>query len=296
MTTATRFTPEYTREILATACKRVQLDPRAELIRMGENALYRLDNVQIMARVGRSRQASEKEVAIAEWLKASDFPAATIATIQQPVVVDGTPVTFWRYIEESPEPVTPADLGMILRRLHTLPVPSDLALPHFAPMPKVVDRLAVYGAALSSIDRDYLHSQQDDLTAKFERLEFALDSGPIHGDAHAANLMRDRSGTVRLIDFEDFAYGPREWDVCVEAVRYRSLGWVTDEQYRQYVDSYGFDPLTWSGFEVVCSIRELNMTTWLLQMIGQSAEVDQEVSVRINDLRSGSRRRHWKTF
>lgn len=51
----------------------------------------------------------------------------------------------------------------------------------------------------------------------------ALPSDVIHGDAHEGNALRDRTGTVRLTDFESFALGPREWDAGVLALRYRLI-------------------------------------------------------------------------
>src|SRR5207248_11023444 len=100
------------------------------------------------------------------------------------------------------------------------------------------------------------------------------------------NLMRDEHGTVRLIDFEDFAWGPREWDVSVAAVRYKAFGWLDKDSYEAYVKAYGFNPLDWSGFPVLRAIRELNMTTWLMQRMGESAEIDSEILRRISDLRN----------
>lgn len=298
MQTALRFTPEYTQRVLVKACARAGLDATsARLVRMGENALYHLADAHVMARVGRSLRASHKEVAIARWLSHHEFPAASIIPeVDQPVVIDTTPVTFWQFIDESAEAVTSVDLGSVLRRLHGLEAPLNVDLPPFEPMPKVDNRLAAYGSHLRADHLNFLHTRKDELESAFRHLRFELGYGPIHGDAHAANLMRDLSGVVRLIDFEDFCHGPREWDVCVEAVRFHALGWVSDASYRAYVHSYGFDPLTWPGFDVVCAIRELNMTTWLLQMIGQSSDIDQEISTRIDDLRSGARPRHWKTF
>lgn len=298
MDTAT-FTPESTRKALESACKVAGVRAAgAELVRLGENAMYRLAVPPIMVRVGRSTAASRKEARIAMWLASHQFPAARLADVEveQPVVIDDLTVTFWEFIEQSSEAVSSAELGSVLRNLHGLPEPSDLSLPFFEPMPKVENRLNEIGARLPEDDRRFLQEQRENLEVEFSKLDLVLGFGPVHGDYHEGNLLRDRFGTIRLIDFEDFCWGPREWDACIESVRYRAMGWSSDEDYAAYVRAYGFDPLDWSGFPVVRAIRELNMTTWLAQQLGQSSEVDAEVRKRIADIREGQAPRRWRVF
>ena len=291
------FTPDTTRELLDEACEATGLDTGgAQLIRMGENAMYRLASGTIMARIGRSVSAARKEARVANWLAAHQFPAERLASVKQPVILDEFAVTFWEFIEEDEKRPTPEELGALLFALHKIPEPSDLSLSFFEPMPKIENRLATVGGFLPREDVTFLDQRREELQLEFGHLKFPLGFGPVHGDCHAGNLMRDQTGLVKLIDFEDFCWGPREWDVCVEAVRYYSFGWVSDEDYAEYTSAYGFDPLRWSGFPVVKAIRELNMTTWLAQQLGQSAEVDEEVHKRISDLRDSQAPRNWRPF
>lgn len=291
------FTPDTTREILDEACAAAGLDAAgAQLIRMGENAMYRLASGTTMARIGRSVSAARKEARVANWLASHQFPAERLAPVEQPVIVGEFAVTFWEFIEESDEYPRPEELGALLLALHKIPEPSDLSLSFFEPMPKIEKRLAMVAGILPREDVAFLNQRRDELQLEFGHLDFPLGFGPVHGDYHAGNLMRDQTGLVKLIDFEDFCWGPREWDACVEAVRYYSFGWTSDEEYAAYTRSYGFDPLEWPGFPVVKSIRELNMTTWLAQQLGQSAEVDDEVHKRISDLRDSQAPRHWRPF
>lgn len=294
----TALTPDSARRVLEMACRTVGLDAGdAAQARFGENALYQLPDAALMARVGRSQEAARKEVHVAEWLASHDFPAVRLADqLAQPIVVDGFPVTFWEFITESDDPVSSADLGRLLRALHSLPAPTHFMLPPFAPMPKVVARLnGLPIGASASDDVEFLRARHLDLERQFTRLHFVLPRGPIHGDAHTGNLIRSTDGEIKLLDFEDFCYGPREWDVSVESVRYRSFGWVSESDYRDYTAAYGFDPLSWPGFQVVRAARELNMTTWLMQQIGQSPEVDAEVALRIADLHDDDAPRRWHT-
>lgn len=293
------FTPESTRPAMESACRAAGLDPTGtELARMGENAMYRLANAPVMVRIGRSHEAARKEVGIARWLASHEFPAVRLANgWEQPIMAEDLPVTFWQFLEQSPEPVQSGDLGRMLRRLHELPQPTEVELPRFTPMPKVHSRLErVPSGYLSDDEMAFLRERHAQLEEEFQSLSFELPTGAIHADAHTANLMRMPDGTVTLIDFEDFCWGPHEWDACVQAVRYQAFGWLTQSEYEDYVSEYGFDPLQWSGFPVIRAMRELNMTTWLMQQLGHSEQINTEVKKRIADLRDNQAPRHWSAF
>lgn len=66
-----------------------------------------------------------------------------------------------------------------------------------------------------------------------------------------------RDGKAVLIDFERFAYGQPEWDVGMTATEYDTAGWWSPEQYRAFVDAYGFDVTQWSGFPTVEAVHQL---------------------------------------
>jgi thiamine kinase-like enzyme len=100
---------------------------------------------------------------------------------------------------------------------------------------------------------------------------FALKPGPIHGDAHTRNLLTDH-GTVVLIDFEAAAYGPREWDLLPTAIAVERYG-LAEERYKEFATAYGFDVRAWPGFPVLREIRELTMTTWIMQNVKESPGV-----------------------
>jgi aminoglycoside phosphotransferase (APT) family kinase protein len=233
-----------------------------------------------------------KEVAVARWLACNRFPAARIVEgIEQPLVLGERAVTFWELIKESPEPPRLADVAGLLRDLHRLPEPTAFALPRFEPLAHTRRRL---GSAADGEDVRFLRHRCESLQEQFAGLDFALPPGVIHGDAHEGNALRDRTGTVRLLDFESFALGPREWDVGVLALRYLPFGWISEDEYRACVRAFGgFDVTEWPGFPVLRGIRELSMTTWLLKKLGQSPEHDAEFRKRMADLRDDSAPRHW---
>ena len=296
--TTTSFTSDRAHGVLTAACESAGLDADdAVLLRFGENAIYRLPGCSAVGRVGRSVSAARKEVNVARWLAGHGYPAGRVLPdIEQPVIIEDTPVTFWEYIEDNGEAVSSAEFGKILHDLHALPHPSDFTLPDFAPMPKVEKRLEELSGQLPDADLQFLRHRYEKVSADFEEIEFVLPPGPIHGDAHPGNIMRPTGGPLTLIDFEDFAFGPREWDAAVLSVRHQAFGWASDAEYRAYTDAYGFDPIDWSGFPVLRAARELNMTTWLAQSVGESLEIETEVRRRIADLRDDQAPRHWRVF
>jgi len=267
----------------------------AEEARFGENALFRMPGVRIMVRIGRSVSAAQKEVDVAQWLSAHDFPAVRLAPdVRQPLEVDGFPVTFWELLPAGVDLPTSSDLGAMLRRLHDLPAPTTFSLPTFELLAKVSRRLdALPPDSFPEETIAFLRRRREEIEAEFAALTFALPLGPIHGDAYCGNLLRGQDGVVRLIDFEDFAIGPREWDIAVEAMRFRSFGWISEQRYAEFVTAYGFDPLTWPGCLAVCAAREINMTTWLMQHRGRSEPMDFKIDRHVHDLLNDATRRAW---
>src|SRR4051812_34095276 len=119
---------------MVSACRRLGLDSEgAELIRLGENALWRLRRHPTVVRIARLADYYDdavKEVAVARWLAAAPFPAAAVVDLPQPQLVDGHPVTFWNWIDGRRAVAAEIrQLGIVLRKLHQLPPPAEFALP-----------------------------------------------------------------------------------------------------------------------------------------------------------------------
>lgn len=269
----------------------------AELLRLGENAIYRLRDEPIVVRVARHPDAVRKEVEVARWLAQHDFPAARLVEeLTQLLVIDGRAITWWALIEEGSGPAEYTDLARLLKQLHNLPAPVSFELPAFEPMRQVRTRLDNAADTVSYSDVGYLHERHEQLQQEYDALTYELRPGPIHGDAHLGNIMCSPDGTVRLIDFEVFAWGPREWDASVLGAAYDGFGWMNGIEYARCAELYGWDSTRWSGFVVVRAVRELNMTSWLMQRCGESREIDDEVRKRIADLRAGHTIRRWGRF
>jgi hypothetical protein len=294
------FSAQSTRRTLEIACATAGLDANgAELMRLGENAIYLLPSIQLFARIARTigyRPDIETEVGAARWLESVGFPAVRLAgPADQPVVADGRVVTFWELLGERAEFGTVRELAALLRWLHSLEPPSSLVLPLVRPFARVEARLE--GADLADEDREFLRARMANLQQQYERLTFALQFGPVHGDANIGNILRRQSdGVAVLTDLDGFAFGPREWDLVLTAMYYERFGWHTEQEYRDFVVGYGFDVMTWRGYPVLRDIREFLMVAWLAQNTRESREIAAEVAKRIADLRAGDGRRDWAPF
>lgn len=151
------FDAASTRATLDLACEELRLDSTgAELLRLGENAIYRLPQEPVVARIARHADASHKEVDVARWLAQHDFPAVRlIEDLPQLRVTGGRVVTWWELVEEDPRRPEFTDLARILRRLHDLPAPA-FKLPTFVPMRRVCQRLDHAPGQVGPADRRFL--------------------------------------------------------------------------------------------------------------------------------------------
>jgi Ser/Thr protein kinase RdoA (MazF antagonist) len=289
------FTSSVTDDALTAACREAGLDVGgASLLRFGENAIYGLAQQPLVVRIARSAAKMprvDRELCVARKLRAADIPAAKVyEKIGQPLLINGFPVTFWELLDGVGHRPQPKDLAELLGRFHKL-YGFGCELPDFKPLRDVGPRVETNAPAQ---DRAFLLARCRELEARYKDLEFALPKGPIHGDAHTGNLMCDR-GTVCLLDFEMVGNGPREWDLMPTAIGLERFG-MPEAGYRAFVDSYGFDVREWSGYGVLRDIRELTMTTWLMQNIGESPQIAAEYRLRVASLREKDLDRAWQAF
>ncbi|MFH8594242.1 phosphotransferase [Streptomyces rimosus] len=187
------FTSGGAARVLAGACRRAGLDSDgARLIRLGENALFRLAAHPVVVRIARSREyldAVRGEVRVSRWLSRTGFPVTRVVDdLEQPVVVDGHPVTFWHVIEEGPRKPTYGELGAVLRDLHSLTVPDTLALPPYPALGRTDRRIAT-AAGIPEDDRAFLRKRAGELRERVAGLRFESRKCAVHGDALRAPRM-----------------------------------------------------------------------------------------------------------
>ncbi|OJF10422.1 hypothetical protein BG844_32255 [Couchioplanes caeruleus subsp. caeruleus] len=268
----------------------------AELIRIGSAAVYWLSSRTIVARVSRSLDllpVAVNEIAVSKWLAGAGVPAVVALEVAQPVVVGEHVVTFWESVSDREAYGTTSELGRLLRALHQLSVPQGITLPELRPFDRLEARIRS-ALALNETDREFLLRRTRELFAAYERLEFPLGVGVVHGDASVGNVLRTWTGTAVLSDLDGLAHGSREWDLLLTAMFFERYGWHTDDEYRAFVDTYGVDVMQWDGYKVLADTRELSMVAWLSQNVAASDSARQEFAKRIHALRTDGSRRDWK--
>jgi Ser/Thr protein kinase RdoA (MazF antagonist) len=288
-----------TRAILRQACEVAGLSSDgARLLRLGSNAVYRL-TAPVVARIARPEadtSAARRMVAVAQWLESVAYPAVRALPLDQPVMVDNHAVTFWEAVsDEGDEYATIDQVAEVIARLHKMTAPEDLGLPALQPFRNAGQRIAE-SRWLTEDDRAWMTSELVRLQAEYARLDFALPKGIIHGDANIGNVLRDENGKPVVIDLDDFATGPREWDLIQTAIYYDRFGWHTREEYETFTRVYGYDLLQWPGYPVLAAVREFIMVTWMVLKAAESDRTSTEARKRIHALRTEGSRKDWDPF
>jgi len=298
LSSAAALTEATAYRVLAKACERVGLDPTgAKLVRLGSNAVYRLAE-PVIVRISRDQDTVEnvmRQVQVARWLEQVAYPATRALDVDQPVDTDGHVATFWVSVSESEKYAPIRQVADLIRRLHDLEPPSGFTLPAAQPFVELESRLSAL-TNLDVADAEFLRALVGELRSRYETLNFPLPPGVIHGDANVGNVILSRDGEPVLIDLDGFAVGPREWDLVQTALFYERFGWHTDDEYRTFVEVYGFDIMSWSGYRVLAAYREISMTLWLAGKAGADEEAAAEVRKRVESIRSGGSRREWAPF
>jgi aminoglycoside phosphotransferase (APT) family kinase protein len=278
--------------VLVEACARVGLDSNhAELIRAGENTLFRLPG-SVVARVTRKRQlaAAAKEVRVSRWLVGLGVPVVVaLSDVDQPVEVNGRAVTFWHELPAHRRGSL-TELADLLRQLHAVPAP-DFELPLLAPFVRLPERVEEAGS-LAADDRGWLLRHLTDLQRRYAGLPPGRPWCTVHGDAWRGNVAVTADGPL-LLDLERFAYGPPEWDLASVAVNYTTFGNVSADEWMAFCERYGQDVTTWAGFEVLRDIRELRKVTFAAQMAGQRPDLADQARYRLACVRGGCGPRPW---
>ncbi|MGK5530291.1 phosphotransferase family protein [Streptomyces sp. URMC 129] len=294
------FTEETARAVLSDACRAAGLDPAgAELLRLGSNAVFRLASSSVIVRIAQDPEAAEemeRAVRVARWLESERFPAARVLPgVRQPAVFGGRVVTCWENAQDRVEYARLDELADLLKRLHWLEEPESLKLPYFDPFAKVRDALQALDG-IPEDDRHFLDQRAAKLQKEYDRLDFVLPFGMIHGDANVGNAIRHRDGHALLIDLDGFSLAPREWDLVLTSMYYERYGWHSKAEYESFVHHYGFDLMNWPGYPALADVRELMMTLWLGTRTSGDPRAREEFARRLQALRSGGSRLDWQPF
>lgn len=284
-------------ELLAAACRRAGLQASdAQLLSAGENHVYRLP-VGAIARVSKpgQEQAASREIFLGSWLNANGVRAVqpyTPLQVEQPVLVEGSPVTFWRDLGDH-RPGTPREVATALKQLHSLPIPSEMAT-MVAPFVRLEERITA-ATWLPADDRTWLLTRLEDLQDRWKNRPRGLPDSVIHGDAWAGNVVGTAEG-VTFLDLERCTVGPPEWDLTSTACRVTTYSTLSPEDYADYCQAYGRDVTRWDGFDLFRDIRELRVTCYAVYRAQFDPALRSLAATRVSCLQgvNGPRPWHWE--
>jgi Ser/Thr protein kinase RdoA (MazF antagonist) len=124
-------------------------------------------------------------------------------------------MSFWRYFEPISDALPDgATVGRMQAELHAVlrDYPGDLPLlaPPLNDIPRGLERLEQLGNILPESDLTLLQTTYDRVLRELSNSVSVLQ--PLHGDAHALNLIPTAKGLL-WNDFEDTCTGSRAWDL-----------------------------------------------------------------------------------
>ena len=256
-----------------------------ELVRDGAALLLRRGDVLVRVRGGDGLAVAEREVHLAAVLEDVGVPVTRlVGRASQPWFVEDCIVTGWRW-SEGPGPIRPADLGTLARVLRERTPNAVLGVPVLDPVEAVLGVVA--------------HLPIDDEEAAFVRFRAIELAGPwadaadddplgraiVHGDLHSGNVVPGPDGPL-LTDLELSGAGPSSYDAAPAVVAVERYG-ADPADLHEFLDAFGADPRSWSGFATFVALYELWVTAWAVGVRHQDPSWADEASTRVATLRDG---------
>lgn len=261
-------------------------------LRRHATSVYLLPQDGVVARVSpwAQREHLARAVTLTLWLAGQGLPVTEPINARQPVELRPHVITFWTHYPQPESPPPPAEhLGRLLRQLHDLP-PAPVTLPTYRPLASLRE-IVEQSTALPLSDQRWLLSAVAEAQERYAHLAFPLGEGLVHGDAYPGNTLWDGS-TVRLGDWDEAAYGPREIDLAntFQGVRFGR----TEQELSAFVSAYSYDPRSWAGLPILTRIRDLHTLGSFIRRInrGDNSTVGQ-LTLRLESLRSDDHEEKW---
>ncbi|MBE7493383.1 MAG: phosphotransferase [Verrucomicrobiaceae bacterium] len=234
---------------------------RCDILQNGSTLVLRLTET-LVARVVQDRdgprQGTEwfaRENAIAQHLTENGAPVIPLHSGLPPGPHEhlGYPLNFWEFVTRIDAEPDPHEIGLTLKKCHEV----------MKTFPQPLPRLAIISESLAILDSRELFpaSTQEMLRKHLQASLEVLDvypQQPLHGDAHAGNLMNTTRGLL-WTDWEDTFAGPVEWDVA-------SIIWnaqILDEDHATVTairESYG--PVDERALQQCLVARAAVITAW----------------------------------
>lgn len=189
---------------------------RCDILQNSSTLVVRLTET-LVARVVQDRdgprQGTEwfaRENAIAQHLTQKGAPAIPLHPDLPPGPHEqlGYPMNFWEFVTRIDVEPDPREIGLTLKKCHEV----------MKSFPEPLPQLAIISESLEFLNERQLFpaETQDMLLRHLKTSLEVLDQypqQPLHGDAHAGNLMNTTRGLL-WTDWEDTFAGPVEWDVA----------------------------------------------------------------------------------
>jgi aminoglycoside phosphotransferase (APT) family kinase protein len=200
-------------------------------------------------------------------------------------------VAFWPLLRPIDRSFDWAWLATSLKRLHGLPVPSQL-LSLWDPVGRIEERLNRYRGDFAARN-EYIPVLAAACARARQDLETLTSStvgvGLVHGDP--LNVVVTSEGPV-LLDFDLAGCGPADWDLASVAVSHRRFG-RSAEGLRQFSDAYGIDVRSWQSFETLVRVRELLDCSFALSLVGRDPAAAGELDLRMRAWLEPDDRSRW---
>lgn len=180
----------------------------------------RLLPCDVLARIAttarRKQEGAAFELETSQRLTETNSPVEVPEPRVQPLVYvrDGFAVTYWTYYEPQSGAVPPDEYARALERLHAGMRRLDVPAPHFTDRVEEahsIVRDSSQSPELADADRELLSNAL--LGLRQAILDRGANEQLLHGEPHAANLLKTASG-LRFIDLETCCYGPVEFDLA----------------------------------------------------------------------------------
>jgi len=288
------MTTTQTLAVLSEACSRTGLDASAAVpLHQHAATLYLFEADRVVVRLNHDiedRRRARAAVELTRWLTRQGFPAVAPTDHEQPLDLGNYSVTLWRYYPQNDRPKPTADhLGVMLRQLHALPAPP-VELSPYQPLKHFSD--SVTGSiSLSTGNRNWLLGRRTKLLGEYERLDFPLGFGWIHGDAYPGNTLWDDERAL-LGDWDEVGIGPRELDL-VNTHQGARFGRSQTER-DAFTAAYGYDVTAWSGYPVLREMRDLHtLGSYILLADAGNERAAIQLGLRIDTLKRGDANALW---
>jgi Phosphotransferase enzyme family len=255
------------------------------------NLLVDLRPSPVVARVSTTTAAARdggrdwlvREVEVARFLVSRGAPVVPPAEVPPPGphVHAGWAITFWRHVDHDPaRPLSADEVGEALGTLHQAlaPYPGDL--------PSLADVLDEAAGLIGRISEGLRAGEPERLRGALTRVRgeltaTSLEERPLHGDAHAGNLLRTRSGAL-WTDLEDTCRGPVEWDLACLVANARVLG-LDPAPGAAALAAYGRDPAD-PALDAFVEARALQVAVWTAFMAERHPELRERARQRLASL------------